>query len=42
MMADEDVIAWWFTALTVTGPISGVIVGGVVISFLGGFEDKRA
>ena len=28
--ADSQVVAWWFVALSFTGPVSGVIVGGIV------------
>ena len=27
---NEDLVAWYFAALSFTGPVSGVIVGGIV------------
>ena len=40
--ATEEVIAWYYSALTFTGPISGVVIGGIVTSKLGGYNDHRA
>lgn len=40
--SSEEAIAWYFTAISITGPVSGVIVGGIITQYLGGYNDVRA
>lgn len=37
----EDLVAWYFAALSFTGPVSGVIVGGIVTQAYGGYNTKK-
>ena len=40
--AEDDVVAWNYAVTTFTAPISGVIVGGILTTWLGGYNDSRA
>ena len=40
--APAEVVAWNYGATTFTAPISGVIVGGILVTCLGGYNDPRA
>jgi len=39
--ADKEIVAWYFSFLSFTAPVSGVIVGGIVTQYLGGYNSKR-
>ena len=39
--ADHAVTAWYYTALSFTGPVTGVIIGGVVTQQQGGYSTKK-
>jgi len=39
--ADNDLVAWYFSALSFTGPVSGVIVGGIVTQGCGGYNTRK-
>lgn len=42
MEIDEDTSAWIFAVLSFTAPVSGVVVGGILTTSLGGYNDPRA
>jgi len=29
----------WFAVITITGPVLGVVVGGLIVNFFGGYEN---
>lgn len=39
--ADQAVVAWYYTALSFTGPVSGVIVGGLVTQHYDGYSTEK-
>jgi hypothetical protein len=41
LKVDPALIAIYFALMTITAPISGVIIGGIVTNYLGGYETFR-
>lgn len=29
----------WFAVITITGPVLGVVIGGLIVNFFGGYEN---
>jgi len=42
LKVDKKVVFSFFGLISVTGPVLGVIVGGKVISILGGYTNKKS
>lgn len=42
MEIEPDTSAWIFAVLSFTAPVSGVIFGGILTTFFGGYNDPRA
>ena len=34
---DPDIVSWYFSVTSATAPVSGCIVGGIVMSAMGGY-----
>ena len=42
MEIEPELAAWYFAALCFTAPISGVVMGGIITTSFGGYNDWRA
>ena len=42
LKADPSIVFVTYGVISITGPVIGVLVGGNVISFLGGYKSKKA
>jgi len=36
---DESIVDTWFALITITGPVLGVVVGGIIVNCFGGYQN---
>ena len=42
MEIEPELAAWYFAALCFTAPITGVVMGGIMTTYLGGYNEPKA
>lgn len=42
MEIEPELAAWYFAALCFTAPITGVVMGGIMTTWIGGYNEPKA
>lgn len=42
LKADRDRVAWYFSLISFSAPITGVVIGGIMVTKFGGYNTKKS